>query len=388
MYDVSIVVPVYNCDKYLNECIESLITQSYSNYEIVLVDDGSVDDSLAICNRYSSENSKIKVIHQVNSGANIARYNGVKAADSEFICFADADDMVGKNYISDLMKFSEGVDLVTSDCLCEDSNGNYNIRKEGLVEGLYDNNDVGYIINNMMYIENSNQEGVLPFMCTKLFKREKALEIFHNTQNTLKIYEDRVFVHSYILSCSSIYVTHQANYRYRLNTQSVMCTKHDDYLMTLGEYYVFMKTIIEKNSNNKKLLLDLERFIFIRIKMAPYYMRFSEKFRFQRYYFGKVEDVVKGKIVLYGAGAVGRAYFYQLSSQMPIENIYWTDKNWQSISQTNPEIRSLERMLDFPYNYVVLAVKKESIANEMREYLISLGVKLERILWSEPISID
>lgn len=388
MYDVSVIVPVYNSEKYLSECIESILVQSYPNYEIVLVDDGSRDSSGKICDRYSSEHSNIRVIHQENAGECMARYNGTMVANSEYVCYVDSDDTVDENYISDLMKFSSGVDLVTSDCLCENRLGGYEVRREGLSEGLYDPSRMKYVIDNMTYIGNSNQEGILPFVVTKLFKRCKALKVFSDTKNKLKIYADRVFSHSYILTCSSIYVTHRANYRYRLNEQSVMCSKHDDYLITLGEYYVLMKSIIEQYYDNKSMLIDLERFIFIRLKMAPYYMRFSDCFRSQRYYFGKVEFVKNERIVIYGAGAVGKAYFYQLSAQMPPENIYWTDKNWKSLSQSIPEVKSVEGVLDFSYKYVILAVKKESVASDMKNYLVSIGVKSECILWSEPVIVN
>lgn len=87
---VSVIIPVYNVGKYLDECIESILSQTISNFEIILVDDGSTDDSLNICNKYKNKN--VIVIHQENSGVSAARNAGIKVAKSEFITFVDGDD--------------------------------------------------------------------------------------------------------------------------------------------------------------------------------------------------------------------------------------------------------------------------------------------------------
>ena len=88
----SVVVPVYNAEKYLEKCINSVITQSFGDFQLILVDDGSPDSSGQICDRFAAEDERIKVIHQHNQGHITARMNGVKAAEGEFILFLDSDD--------------------------------------------------------------------------------------------------------------------------------------------------------------------------------------------------------------------------------------------------------------------------------------------------------
>ena len=91
---ISIIVPVYNVEKYLPKCVESLLAQTYSNLEIILVDDGSVDASGQICDTYAAKDSRVRVIHQPNAGVSAARNAGLKAARGEYIGFVDADDWV------------------------------------------------------------------------------------------------------------------------------------------------------------------------------------------------------------------------------------------------------------------------------------------------------
>ena len=103
---VSIVIPVYNAEKYLRECINSLINQDYENIEIILVDDGSKDSSPNICDEYANKDKRIKVIHKENGGVSSARNAGIDASAGEWITFVDADDMVDNNYVSYLIELA------------------------------------------------------------------------------------------------------------------------------------------------------------------------------------------------------------------------------------------------------------------------------------------
>ncbi len=99
---VSIVVPVYNVEKYLQRCIKSLINQDFTSYEIILVNDGSTDCSGKICDDFALNNNNVRVIHKENGGLSSARLAGYKEACGEYICFIDSDDYLKKSYISDL----------------------------------------------------------------------------------------------------------------------------------------------------------------------------------------------------------------------------------------------------------------------------------------------
>ena len=110
---VSVIVPIYNVEKYLNKCIESIINQTYKNLEIILIDDGSTDKSGKICDRFEKKDNRIKVIHQKNAGVSSARNTGIDSADGLWIAFIDSDDWVEENYIKNLIEnTSKDVDVV------------------------------------------------------------------------------------------------------------------------------------------------------------------------------------------------------------------------------------------------------------------------------------
>lgn len=104
---VSIIVPVYNTEQFLHQCIESIINQTYKNIEIILIDDGSTDKSGKICDEYAANDNRIKTIHNINSGVSIARNIGLDNAKGKYITFIDSDDYVEKNYIETLVNAIE-----------------------------------------------------------------------------------------------------------------------------------------------------------------------------------------------------------------------------------------------------------------------------------------
>ncbi|MFV8352512.1 glycosyltransferase family 2 protein [Flavobacterium sp. XS2P14] len=100
---ISVVVPVYKVENYLNRCIDSILSQTYKNIELILINDGSPDNSPAICDAYASENSCVKVIHKENEGVSAARNKGIEIAKGKYIAFIDSDDYICKGYLSTLM---------------------------------------------------------------------------------------------------------------------------------------------------------------------------------------------------------------------------------------------------------------------------------------------
>lgn len=112
MPTISVIVPVYKAEKFLGECIKSILNQTFSDFELLLVDDGSPDGSGEICDEYAKRDARIKVVHQQNLGANAARKSGVKKARGEWVTFCDADDTLTASSLEEMYKEAEGTDIV------------------------------------------------------------------------------------------------------------------------------------------------------------------------------------------------------------------------------------------------------------------------------------
>lgn len=112
---ISVIVPVYNVETYLEECLDSIQNQTYTDLEVILVNDGSTDGSQAICERYCQTDKRFRLMNQTNQGQSVARNNGVTASTGEFIAFVDSDDIILANYLETLMQhMGEDVDIVES----------------------------------------------------------------------------------------------------------------------------------------------------------------------------------------------------------------------------------------------------------------------------------
>ncbi len=167
---VSVIVPVYKTEKYLCRCVDSILAQTYTNLEIILVDDGSPDNCGKICDEYAAKDSRIKVIHKENGGVSSARNAGLKSFTGEYVTFIDSDDFVDNRYVECLI---ENMDDSTDIVVCS-----YNALKPdlGLIENFldYSNTIISRIDNGFDFMGKSVNYGIL----CKLFKKETLTGLF------------------------------------------------------------------------------------------------------------------------------------------------------------------------------------------------------------------
>lgn len=206
---ISIIVPVYNVEFYLKECLESIQKQTYTNFEVILVNDGSTDNSQVICERYCQQDPRFHLINQSNQGQSVARNNGVAASRGEFITFVDSDDVIKSDMLQQLMRYMDtGIDIVECDrteaiqCLNEE--------KKDIHVKEFDSNEALYQCFN---------HGVSWSPVAKLYRR-KIVEKVPFLENL--IYED---FYTGIVSLKYIHKMRKIDYigyYYRYHTSSTM----------------------------------------------------------------------------------------------------------------------------------------------------------------------
>ena len=172
---ISIIVPVYNVEKYISECIESLLNQDYSNIEIILVDDGSVDSSGEICEQYAKKYEDIKVIHQENSGLSAARNTGITQATGDYLLYVDSDDYIEKNSISKIvaeMNSSEKeVDVVFLEAIKVFPNGTKISLGDGYCKAKINGKQKKEVIKHLAELPKFPASA-----CTKMVRRDVILD--------------------------------------------------------------------------------------------------------------------------------------------------------------------------------------------------------------------
>ena len=152
---VSIIIPVYNAEKYIFKCLKSVLNQTYTNIEVIIIDDQSTDKSLEICTKLQKEDSRIKIYMQSHSGVVVARKKGIINSSGEYICFVDADDFVKNTLIENLLNEMRKCDIVCAGVLKEDKYGNTIAKTNDILKGVYnDEKQLKYIEDNMIYVNN------------------------------------------------------------------------------------------------------------------------------------------------------------------------------------------------------------------------------------------
>lgn len=230
---VSIIVPVYNAEKYLDKCILSLINQSYTEIEIILVNDGSTDKSLYVCNKYKQLDNRIIVVNKTNGGASSARNAGIKAANGDYIMFADADDYVKDSYVS-TMVINQNRHL-NSFIICDlcgfIGDGTFiKLHNDNLESGVY-SLDKYYIFSEYL---------VLNQPVNKIFLRDKILENNLFFREDLPIAEDIYFNLEYLKKCENVVFVDKELYFCLTDRDNSLCHRYYDNLIEI-ERIVFSK---------------------------------------------------------------------------------------------------------------------------------------------------
>ena len=176
MPKLSVIVPVYNTEKYLRDCVDSILAQSFPDFELILVDDGSTDGSGAICDECAARDSRIRVIHQQNSGATVARRSGVRIAQGEYVTFVDSDDWIDKDMYRIMLAW-EPADVLICNMYKYTNTGLYEIR--GYIDpGSYDTWAlIAKFYSTMLFDYDQCQPALPPSLCNKLIHTKHPLRM-------------------------------------------------------------------------------------------------------------------------------------------------------------------------------------------------------------------
>ncbi len=215
----SIIVPMYNVEKYAKKCIESILIQSYDNYELIIVDDGSTDQTAAIIDSFAKKNSRILPIHKANGGLVSARKIGAKIARGEYIIIVDGDDWVDKDYLFYLNKI---INKHHPDMICCNYYQNSTIKENKynhLNEGMNYRSDIQAYMNDSLF-------DILPTLWAKAIKNSLYKRFQLKVSNIISMGEDSVVTIPMLTKCNSVYISRECFYHYRYNPNSMTKTKN------------------------------------------------------------------------------------------------------------------------------------------------------------------
>lgn len=264
---ISVVVPVYNVEKYIGQCLDSLVTQTLKEIEIICINDGSKDYSLKILREYEAKDSRIRVIDKQNEGISAARNQGISLANGEYISFIDSDDWVDKNYLAELYSAAKkyNSDIACSSIIRVTGNRKRNKLIYTKEEFSRDSDKKNELTNAPIY----------SYVWNKIYKRDKL--VASNVKFPVgRVYEDVIWCIKAIYYLDGVVTVPGSVYYYRKNPTSIMSTKSEqnarDYAISEKEMLEFAK---EKNlkllTGYKYARRDRYRFCGITLMKRFYY---------------------------------------------------------------------------------------------------------------------
>ncbi len=431
---VSVIMPVYNAADFLEESISDILTQSFKDFELICVDDGSTDDDRSIIEKYAKKDKRIKLISQPNKGGGAARNTGLDAAKGEYVLFLDADDRfesyllektvcVAEKEKSEVLVFAaDEFDFVT--------------KKKRPAPWLLQSGFNGYDGNLFHYTTTT--------VWNKLFRRD------YLKNNNIRFMDERVvadtmyFMFFALFHAANVSFFDEVLIHYRSGNPNSTTSKHDsrpkDMVTVLEKIWDRLRDDTDSPDEISTYVNFAIKYLFERAGWFSTYDGFSQMYEtlhsdgFRRMGLtaendSYIEDVTwkklkteiaeyslpeylfyreksykkKGlltktvytlpdslydklsskecRVALYGAGMVGKSYFPQLQSIPTVRIVSWVDSGYDSIGFP---LRSPEELKDLEFDYIVIGVEHKRFLSEIKERLSSLGVSGERVLWDVP----
>lgn len=376
---LSIIVPVYNAEKYLCKCIESVLNQTYQNFELLLIDDGSTDRSMQICQEYMQKDKRIVCYEGVHKGPYFARKFGVEKASGTYITFLDADDFVAQeSYRMALGDMKRQIDVVVFDISRYFDDAHIRYDRCVFSEKVYCRDEMlNEIFPILLWDEKRETWGIDPALCNKIFRATLIKKYFAMPWNIWFHYgEDVALVYPIIVNAFSLSVRHQSYYFHRQREKNKTAPYFEDegYVKGLYALYGHLQNVLKEYPVFGRQI-DLffaysAQFIRTKYGLSGYADKEQALFPFDR--------VERGdRVVLYGAGNVGKQYRKQMDRLCFCRCVLWVDTNYQWLGE---QIHAPSEICQIEYDKVVIAVADLQVKEQIKANLIRLGVAKDLIL--------
>ncbi len=384
--ELSVIVPVYNEENRIKICIESILKQSYPYFELILVDDGSSDDSGLVCDEYAKSDNRIKVIHIDNVGPFQARKAGAEKAKGSILTFSDSDDWLEPDAFEIIMQIhqSYGAEIIAYTYFYEDNVGEKNLYQEK----LYLKSEIREkIIPGMMFDFPMGMRRLNPSLCCKFIQRDLYMKVTETVKDRITLGEDAMVTYPAVCLAQSLFIYNKPLYHYRNNSSS--CT-HKFPLQRVDEVRKF-----QDNMMRLFYEMDMQDVMWHQVES---YLRTFISMMIKNWYgielsavsFSIPDGMIpKGaNVFIYGAGNVGKSYMNELKIKQTAHIVGWADRNYKKLPEYhNEKVIAPELIQEQVFDILLIAINDEEVAYRVKKDLIGMGVAENKIAWMPPIRI-
>ncbi len=365
---LTLVIPVYNAEKYLRQCLDSVINQVFKDIEIICIDDGSTDWSSKILDEYARKDFRIRMIRKPNGGLVSVRKLGALEAKGKYIGFVDSDDWIDSEMYERLcaVAYENDADMVSSNYWQE---GLYsNISRDAVDARIYDEECISELRDHAILDLEKHDKGLSGSLCTKIFRTEIFKRIMPMIPNEISVSEDKVTSLTFLLECSKVVILDEAYYHYRINHDSMFHADNLEYLLNYHLVYSYFRSLYNHKNFTQSMRTQAELYIVqFLIKGINTQMGFS--FRNLLWIDPSwIDDPNLGeRLAVYGKGDLGKTYEIHISNK--------TGKVFAGYINLDNQIDNLK------FDSIVIAIKNKDIAEKTKHALVKAGVPEEKIFW-------
>ena len=388
MIRISVIVPIYGIERYLADCVESLLVQTYKNLEIILVDDGSPDGCPEICGYYASIDRRVKVLHKENGGLVSARKAGLKMATGEYVGYVDGDDWIESEMYRHMALIVENTnaDLVVSG-FKKDIEGKYTEHKNAIVTGVYESQSIkSKILPKFIFFKEQFRPGIFTYVWNKLFRKELLLKAQMKVPDCLTIGEDAACTFQAILRAECIAVTDVNYYHYRQRARSMLKVNgnSDIAIRKVKELYKYLIECVAEEPEEFGLKKQVDQFTLFILncltggvffqdgKLTSYMYEINEN--------NEKKGEVKCRLAIYGAGTLGQHLSVVLKNLKDYNIVKWVDPDYQECHAHFLRVDSIESLTDVEFDKILIATIDEKEAIRIRERLLMIGINSDKII--------
>ena len=391
MAKVSVIIPVYNVEKYVKKCIESVLSQTIQDIEIIVVNDGATDRSRRLIAEIDDE--RIIIIDKENGGLSSARNVGLEVAKGKYLAFIDSDDWVAPDYIEKMYRICEEYDCDMVQCSYTDVYGeeeHYSDDTQGGVPAFYTGKEFSYAMYTL-----------LSWKCNLTWNKLYRRELFEGIRFPEgRIHEDEFTTYKVVWKANKVGVISDKLYFYRHRAGSIMQQPYSKSRLDVGDAfmeranfyinegelelaYLTQERLLDWVNKQKKALMSITS--NIKEDILSYLNDIEEKLRLelQEWMFTKsVKRVTEGvfpfsqveknaNIILYGGGDIGRQYYRQVTFQNYCNVVLWVDKNPKKCRSQGIPVDSVEQIynVNIDWKYVVIAIDNPVIVGDVIKML-------------------
>lgn len=366
---ISVIIPVYNIEPYLEKCIDSVLNQTYTNLEIILVDDGSTDGSSQVCDKYMTRDKRIKVIHKKNGGLVSARKAGVKVAMGDYTTYVDGDDWIETSMYENMIGQIADADAI----LCgvkRDYGDGCSLEINKVEEGLYYGKCLeDKVWRRMIYAGTFFERGIQPHVVNILSKTALLKRNQSEVPDGIGVGEDAACLYPLLLQCTKLKIISNCYYHYQMRSDSMMGIVHKDEMDSYKILFFYLKErLSEKEKLRECLMWQLNYYMIFMLMLKKIDVLQGETGLLFPFSGLRIKD----KIIIYGAGRFGCELVRYLKG-LKREPVLWVDKNVRG------DIKDIEEIKSVSFDYLLVAVLMKDIADEIVTRIIQMGVPKDKI---------